>query len=582
MEQQLQEQANKIQRYETKLRDIISAYQKLQTENASLGKRLQLAEFDVSTLRHELEEKTHSLDAQCAISADLNERMANLILERDNYRKEEEQNSSLKQQISQVLKELEVEQNNSKTLKDALSEAQEQHEASTQHFETRISDIISTLKTYQEIHQNDTETINQLRSDRGIKESNAGSRSTASKVILADLISTLVDPKDSDAEAPKVEDLFDFMRQLWRAVMKIGALQQPAVEKQLFQYLDLKCLIPMESLDVCEKEKSDLQQELEILKLRLKSLQLGAGKLPPPPSSASSSLYFFNSRLCKHNNETSERRNLELQLQEAKDQIKILRKQNLTTLLELESVKKSIDLNHNECSLSDVTAVEEEAANRLAEATARQAGQLMRLESEARRYREQTLNLLAEKEEEISELRTALFLASHETTATSLSRLPTIADPFYVPSTRDSERQEPDSTEITLPALNEQSALRCGLVHCAERHGRLVVELKKLRNSKRELEQRVEALEAQVQEDRKAAREVTTAKESDLSSSTSSSHVSILEDVNLTYVKNIIFNFLSSFNTSSFSSRMAVVKALSMALQFSAEEENAIISGTIG
>nr|CDS15475.1 GRIP [Echinococcus granulosus] len=572
MEQQLQEQANKIQRYETKLRDIISAYQKLQTENASLGKRLQLAEFDVSTLRHELEEKTHSLDAQCAISADLNERMANLILERDNYRKEEEQNSSLKQQISQVLKELEVEQNNSKTLKDALSEAQEQHEASTQHFETRISDIISTLKTYQEIHQNDTETINQLRSDRGIKESNAGSRSTASKVILADLISTLVDPKDSDAEAPKVEDLFDFMRQLWRAVMKIGALQQPAVEKQLFQYLDLKCLIPMESLDVCEKEKSDLQQELEILKLRLKSLQLGAGKLPPPPSSASSSLYFFNSRLCKV--VESERRNLELQLQEAKDQIKILRKQNLTTLLELESVKKSVN--------SRISAVEEEAANRLAEATARQAGQLMRLESEARRYREQTLNLLAEKEEEISELRTALFLASHETTATSLSRLPTIADPFYVPSTRDSERQEPDSTEITLPALNEQSALRCGLVHCAERHGRLVVELKKLRNSKRELEQRVEALEAQVQEDRKAAREVTTAKESDLSSSTSSSHVSILEDVNLTYVKNIIFNFLSSFNTSSFSSRMAVVKALSMALQFSAEEENAIISGTIG
>ncbi|CDS40299.1 GRIP [Echinococcus multilocularis] len=558
MEHQLQEQANKIQRYETKLRDIISAYQKLQTENASLGKRLQLAEFDVSTLRHELGEKTQSLDAQCAISADLNERMANLILERDNYRKEEEQNSSLKQQISQVLKELEVEQNNSKTLKDALSEAQEQHEASTQHFETRISDIISTLKTYQEIHQNDTETINQLRCDRGIKESSAGSRSTASKAILADLISTLVDPKDSDAETPKVEELFDFMRQLWRAVMKISPHQQPAVEKQLYQYLDLKCLIPVESLDVCEREKSDLQQELEILKLRLISLQVGAGKLPPPPSSVVE----------------SERRNLELQLQEAKDQIKILRKQNLTILLELESVKKSVN--------SRISAVEEEAANRLAEATARQAGQLMRLESEARRYREQTLNLLAEKEEEISELRTSLFLTSHETTATSLSCLPTIADPLYVPSMRDSERQEPDSTETTLLALNEQSALRCGLVHCAERHGRLVVELKKLRNSKRELEQRVEALEAQVQEDRKAAREVTTAKESDLSSSTSFSHVSILEDVNLTYVKNIIFNFLSSFNTSSFSSRMAVVKALSMALQFSTEEENAIISGTIG
>lgn len=37
-----------------------------------------------------------------------------------------------------------------------------------------------------------------------------------------------------------------------------------------------------------------------------------------------------------------ERRNLEIQLQEAQDHIKLLRKQNLTTLLELESVKKSV------------------------------------------------------------------------------------------------------------------------------------------------------------------------------------------------------------------------------------------------
>ncbi|KAL5961967.1 GRIP and coiled-coil domain-containing protein 1 [Taenia solium] len=558
MEQQLQEQANKILRYETKLRDIISAYQKLQAANESLGNRLQLAESNVSELRHELGEKTQLLDNQYAINADLSERAANLTLEKDGYRKEEEKNSYLKQQINQLLKELEVEQNTSRTLKDALFEAQEQHEVSTRHFETRMSDIISTLKTYQEIHRNDTETINQLRSDRGINHGNVFTQPTTSKAVLADLISTLADPKGSDAEVPKVDDLFDFMSQLWRAVKKYSPLQQPAVEKQLVQYLDLKSLASAESLDVCEKERNDLQQELETLKLRLTSLQPGARKLPPLPS--------------PDTNRNTERRNLEIQLQEAQNHIKLLRKQNLTTLLELESVKRAVQ--------SKISVVEEEAANRLAEASARQADQLMRLESEARRYREQTLNLLTEKEEEISELRTTLLLANHET-STSLFRPRATAGPLNVPSVGDSG-EEPDSTETTLPSFNEPSALHCGLLHCAERHERLVIELKKLRNSKRELEQRVEALEARVQEDQKAAREATTTKQTIFSSSTASSPALISGDVNLAYIKNIIFNLLSSFNTSSFSSKMAVVRALSMALHFSPEEENAIIGGTIG
>ncbi|KAL5112805.1 GRIP and coiled-coil domain-containing protein 1 [Taenia crassiceps] len=553
MEQQLQEQANRILRYETKLRDIISAYQKLQADNESLEGRLRLAESNVSQLHHELEEKNQSIDKQHAINADLRERVANLTLEEDGYRKEKEKNSYLKQKISQLLKDLEVEQNNSKTLKDALLETQEQHEASTRHFETRISDIVSTLKTYQEIHQNDTETINQLRSDKRTSQNNAVSQPTVNKVILADLISALADSKGIDAEVPDVDDLFDFMRQLWRVIIKISPLQQPAVEKQLLQYLDLKSLASTESLDVCEKEKSDMQQELETLKLRLMSFQAGARKVTPVLSS--------------DNNRSKEMRNLETKLQEAQDHIKLLRDQNLTTLLELESLKKSVQ--------SKISVVEEEAANRLAKASARQADQLMRLESEARRYREQTLNLLTEKEEEISELRNTLFFANHETT-TSLSCPRKTVGSLNSPPVGTSG-EEPDSTESILLSFNEPLALHCGLVHCAERHERLMIELKKLRNSKRELEQRVEALEARVQEDQKAASEATAMKQTIFSSPTLMSG-----DVDLAYVKNIIFNLLSSFNTSSFSSKMAVVRALSMALHFSPEEENAIIGGTIG
>ncbi|VDM15907.1 unnamed protein product [Hydatigera taeniaeformis] len=531
MEQQLKEQAHKILRYETKLRDIISAYQELQADNERLGNKLRTAESNASLLRHELEEKTHLLENQYAVNADLSERMALSTLENDNYRKEEEKNSCLRQQVDRLSKELEVEQNNSKSLKCALLEAQEQHEASTRHFEA-----------------------------------------TVSKVFLTDLISTLVDSETSDAETPKVDDLFDFMRQLWRAVIRISPLQQQIIEKQLLQCLDMKSLVSIELLDVCEKEKNDLKQELETLKLRLVSFQAGTRKLPPLPSSE---VKLRNESFCfAGSSETLEGSNLELQLQRARDQIKLLRKQNLTTLLELESIKRSMQ---SKISVA-VTAVEQEAANRLAEASTRQADQLMRLESEARRYQDQTLNLLREKEEEISELRTSLF-ANHE--ATTFSHLHKTVGQLNLPSVEDPKNEEPDSTEATFPAFNEPSALHCGLVHCAERHERLMIELKKLRNSKRELEQRVETLEARVEEGQKAAREVATTRQAIFPQSTPSSPTQLSEDVSLTYVKNIIFNLLSSFNTSSFSSKMAVVRALSMALHFSPEEESAIIGGTI-
>lgn len=43
--------------------------------------------------------------------------------------------SSLNDRIDQLMRDLEAEQTNSKALKAALREAQEQHEISTQHFE---------------------------------------------------------------------------------------------------------------------------------------------------------------------------------------------------------------------------------------------------------------------------------------------------------------------------------------------------------------------------------------------------------------------------------------------------------------
>lgn len=109
---------------------------------------------------------------------------------------------------------------------------------------------------------------------------------------------------------------------------------------------------------------------------------------------------------------------------------------------------------------------------------------MARLESEARRYREQTLSLLTEKEEEISELRTALFLANNEGSDSSLplplsrSRISTITNASVSHSegseeVPDSTTPIPASTAVIEDALLSQNAPHCGLVHCAERHGRM-------------------------------------------------------------------------------------------------------------
>lgn len=105
--------------------------------------------------------------------------------------------------------------------------------------------------------------------------------------------------------------------------------------------------------------------------------------------------------------------------------------------------------------------------------------------------------------------------------------------------------------------------------------------MKKLRACKRELEQRIDDLETRLREERKAAA-LEASQNSTKTDSTSSQNSSCGENVNMAYVKNIVFNLISNFKTSSLTSRMGIVKALSMALHFTPEEENALIGGIIG
>ncbi|VDD74512.1 unnamed protein product [Mesocestoides corti] len=547
MEQELQEQANKLQRYEAKLRDIIAAYKKLQVENESLQDRLQAAE--------------------------------SVVLENDKYRKEVETIPLLKRKLSQLTGDLEAEQKTSKKLNDALLEVNEQHEASTHYFETRISDIISTLKSYQEIHHRDTETIKQLRSGRATEHIKETSECVFEKESLVDYVSRMVNSKNSEPVSSRMGLLFDLLTPIWSAIVELSSLQQLNVEKKLVRHLDLKSVVPTECLEACEKEKSDLKEELDASKSRLTELQELTRKSPQSTSLMSHALRASLS--LDINSADVDKQKLQSKLQEAQDNIKLLRNQNLAILLELESVKKSmqskiaglyicfVDMFNDkfDVSFGNVRFVDRrkgacnEATQRLSEATARFEVQLAQAESEARRYREQTLSLLNEKEEEIAELRAAL-LPSSSASASS----------FALRSPSSLHVEEPDSSTSLGPAFNEEPATHCGLVHCAEKHGRLVTELKKLRRSKRDLEQRIEALEARNREDRKILLEANRTTKTEAAPTPS-------VDVNMAYVKNIVFNLLSSLNASSISSRLAIIKALVMALHFSQDEENALING---
>lgn len=95
---------------------------------------------------------------------------------------------------------------------------------------------------------------------------------------MADFFSTLTDRKCNDAEVYGIGDLFDLMRQIWQTIISVSSLQQRAIEKELIQHLDLKSLVPLELVDACEKEKTDMRQELEATKLRLMPLQDGKNK----------------------------------------------------------------------------------------------------------------------------------------------------------------------------------------------------------------------------------------------------------------------------------------------------------------
>ncbi|VDK88656.1 unnamed protein product [Dibothriocephalus latus] len=225
-------------------------------------------------------------------------------------------------------------------------------------------------------------------------------------------------------------------------------------------------------------------------------------------------------------------------------------------------------MNFSLTNRNSFLAASEDAKQWHAETVTRYEGHIAKLETEARRYREQTLNLLTEKEDEIAGLRTALFLANGGEAPQVVGSAP-FSSPSLNPILSEEGHARADSQVLPDSTQNREQVSHCGLVHCAEQYGRLSVELKRLRKAKYDLEQRLAVVETQHREEKQNLME--TLRERHLNEASKAT-----DNSSLVYVKNVIFNLLVG-SASSLSSRQAMLKALVMALNYSKDEESALM-----
>uniref|UniRef100_A0A0X3PGI6 Uncharacterized protein n=1 Tax=Schistocephalus solidus TaxID=70667 RepID=A0A0X3PGI6_SCHSO len=504
-----QNQASKLKRYETKLKDIIAAYKTLQAENACLQEALQKtsgqtsvanaddnsktdpqsteklkkaleevnekcedAEHVTSTLRQELLYKTTELKDQKRKYTELRERTAEMEAVIENYRNEldasrqkleksAEFHEILNERVARLSRDLAVERRAVVDLQSSLSEAQQQHELSTNHFEMRLSELTANLKTYEETHKLDQQTIMRLRSPQNVEGEPkdisplaAISSPASDSDVISDRPSRLLHVAPNQPSSPSFDNFLDALVGAWHDfISDYSHLVPPDAESQLLARLGIDC--SSVAHDACERECDALVRQLTETNSRLLSLQDSMRMRSPSQHSKqvmqsldpSKSL---NDDVCGST--------------EYAEQIKLLRSQNVSLLSELEATKSSIR--------SRLAAASENAKLKHTETVTRYEGHIAKLETEARRYREQTLDLLAEKEDEISRLRTALFLATKGEAPQMVGSAPFLSPSLnHILSEEDNARGDskplPDSTQ------NGDQVSHCGLVHCAEQYGRL-------------------------------------------------------------------------------------------------------------
>ncbi|BHF59226.1 hypothetical protein SprV_0100218300 [Sparganum proliferum] len=244
--------------------DIIAAYKTLQAENESLqealrktsgqasatcadndsrtdpegpeqlkkaleeiNEKFEEAEHVASNLRQELVYKTTELKEQKRRYTELRERTENmesaikschseLHASKQKLEKSEEFQKQLNERVARLSRDLTAERRVVVDLQSSLSEAQQQHELSTNHFEMRLSDLTANLKTYQEMHKLDQQTIMRLRapknSEDGLKDASSPDEVTSpasDSDVLSDRLGRLLHLAPNQPSSPSFDSFLD-------------------------------------------------------------------------------------------------------------------------------------------------------------------------------------------------------------------------------------------------------------------------------------------------------------------------------------------------------------------------------------
>ncbi|VDL93091.1 unnamed protein product [Schistocephalus solidus] len=164
---------------------IIAAYKTLQAENACLQEALQKTSGQTSVanaddnsktdpqstekLKKALEEVNEKCEDAEHVEAVIENYRNELDASRQKLEKSAEFHEILNERVARLSRDLAVERRAVVDLQSSLSEAQQQHELSTNHFEMRLSELTANLKTYEETHKLDQQTIMRLRSPQNVE-----------------------------------------------------------------------------------------------------------------------------------------------------------------------------------------------------------------------------------------------------------------------------------------------------------------------------------------------------------------------------------------------------------------------------
>ena len=245
-----------------------------------------------------------------------------------------------------------------------------------------------------------------------------------------------------------------------------------------------------------------------------------------------------------------------------KSQISELKDQE--TNLKLKIFEKEKELKSKEENFSVMLSkLQTQHSLELEKAAAEARQKVLNVEGEMRRQRDRTVNMLSEKDQELSEMRCKL--ASLEDTKRSLASYNDVGASSMITDESSltveqlllsRSKDQSKGTDRILHYAQEKAMMEMEINACRKEKYRLESELKELRleytNKENLLEQEVAVLKEEVRKCDRASKR---------------------ESANLEYIKNIVYQYMLA---SSSNSKQQIAKAISTILQFSPSEKNTL------